>query len=157
MRYESQKKIPPAEDNCLIVSYSIFTTDEASQTERKVLLGQYRSSLKQASFPVYKVKIILSKKGVIEGFDEGSVRDRFLFCMIDKIIKVIDVENYKMLDLLNEPYYEEEAIWGMGLFRSIADRKSRLLLLCKGGSQSSTFLKKIEFSGSLPENLNLYF
>lgn len=76
--------------------------------------------------------------------------------MIDKHLKVIDVENCQLFDVLSEPDFNLEAIRGMGLTRSISDLKSRLYLVCSGGLRAGCFVQKIEFKGSLPENLNAF-
>jgi hypothetical protein len=139
-RYKNQKKIPLGEENYAIISYTVYSTNEASPTQRHVLLGHYRSSFKQASFPVCKVQVIMPLIGGINGFDESAFKGRFLLCMIDKHLKMIDVVNYKMIDLLDEPNFDQEAIWNMGLTRSCTDRKSRLLLLCSRGSGAGSFV-----------------
>ena len=50
--------------------------------------------------------------------------------MLENHLKVIDVENYRLFDLLTEPNFDQETVSGMGLNRSVNDQKSRLYLLC---------------------------
>ena len=149
-RYKSKKEIPPGENNFVIITYAVYSANEGGTAVRHVLLGHYRSSFKQVSFPVCRVQVIMQQNGGIHGFDESAFKGRFLLCMVDKHLKVIDTEKNQIFDLISEPDFDQEAICSVGLARSFSDRKSRLLLLCSG-----CFVKKIEFRGSLPENLNL--
>ena len=154
-RYKIKKKIPLEEENYAIISYSVYSTNEETPTERHAWLGHYRSSFKQAFFPVCKVQVIMPRIGAFDGFDETAFIGRFLLCMLDTHLKVIDLVNYQMFDILSEPDFDLEAICNMGLTRSFYDCKSRLLLLCSGGSLNGSYIKKLDFVGLLPENLNL--
>lgn len=103
-----------------------------------------------------KVQVILPRAGAVNDYiDERPYKGRFLFALIDKHLKVIDIETFRLYDILSEPNFDQEAVCGMGLTRSLADRKSRLLMLCSGGLRDGSFVQKIEFNGSLPENLHL--
>jgi len=72
--------------------------------------------------------------------DERPYKGRFLLCVIDKHLKVIDIEAYAIYDVLTEPKFDQEAVSGMGLTRSLKDRRSRLLMLCNRGSNAGSFV-----------------
>ena len=89
----------------------------------------------------------MPKRGVINENqdDESPYKGRFLLCLIDKHLKIIDTESLRLYDLLSEPSFDHEAVSGMGLSRSLTDRKSRLLILCVGpnnvnGTKGSSFI-----------------
>ena len=64
--------------------------------------------------------------------DEGHLRGRFFMCMLDSHLKMVDTQTYRLYDLLSEPAFDQEAVSGLGLCRSLSDKKSKLLILCHG-------------------------
>ena len=75
---------------------------------------------------------------------EIPFRGRFYLTMIDTHLKVVDIVNCKMFDLLSEPHYDNDSVSGMALMRSMADRLHMLFVLCS--NEDGSFLQKIEFN-----------
>lgn len=69
--------------------------------------------------------------------NEAPYRGRFFLSMLDKHMKIIDAQGYRLFDLLSEPNFDQEAVNGMGLSRSLVDRKNKLLMLCHTGDGRS--------------------
>jgi len=44
---------------------------------------------------------------------------------------MIDIKSFQMIDLLTEPNYDVESLYGMGLVRRMSDKVYHMLILCQ--------------------------
>ena len=61
---------------------------------------------------------------------EAEFKGRFFLVMTDIHVKILDLKNLQLFDLLSEPGFDMEAVNGFGLARSPQERTTGLLLLC---------------------------
>ena len=62
---------------------------------------------------------------------EVPYKGRFYLTMVDTYLKVIDIQQHCLFDLLSEPNFDQDSVNGMGLVRSLHDKSYRLLILCQ--------------------------
>ena len=81
-----------------------------------------------------KVQVIVPKNAnAAEAQNPDSelpYKGRFYLTMVDTYLKVIDIQQHCLFDLLNEPNFDQDSVSGMGLVRSLHDKSYRLLILC---------------------------
>ena len=68
--------------------------------------------------------------------NEDHYNGRFFFTVVENHLKVIDTQELRLFDLLSEQSFDQEAMNAIAMTRSLKDRTSKLLLLCKSGNQS---------------------
>ena len=73
--------------------------------------------------------------------------------MCDFHLKIIDTETDRLFDLLSEPSFDQEAVNGLALARSLNDRKNKLLILCHSDDGVS-YIQRIDFNAIMPVSLN---
>lgn len=151
-------KIPPGETNFPIVTYTLFHPLEQDPDQKILLLGQFRSTEEQATFPVCKVNV-LSKKLKMTSQQQSYVDSeaqyagRFYLTMVDKHLKMIDIQRFQMVDLLTEPNYDDESLHGIGLVRRSIDKVFHMLILCK--NEEGNYIQKVDFNSILPKSLEI--
>ena len=93
----------------------------------------------QATFPMAKVQVVMKRKDK-DGDGESQYKGRFHLTLINRYIKVIDIERMCMFDLLQEPNTDSEAINGLALVRLMSDASFKLHILCFDNSAKKSFV-----------------
>lgn len=102
-RFANKREIPLGEENYAVISYSLFDGSETDPNRRQNIIGQYRTNFKQATFALNKIQVIVPRPGYSEGFiDETPFKGRFFLTVIERHLKVIDIEEFRLFDVLTE-------------------------------------------------------
>ena len=153
-KYKKEKHIPKGEENFAIVTFTLFRCECEDPDQKQILLGQFRTTFEQACFPVTKVQVIVPKNINADAQNPDSevpYKGRFYLTMVDTHLKVIDIQQHCLFDLLSEPNFDQDSVSGMGLVRSLHDRSYRLLILCQ--NEQGNYVQKIDFAATLPKSL----
>lgn len=103
------------------MTYIYFKPEEKNADKKIQLLGQYRSTDDQATFPIQRINVNENRGKAANHGDwfgnEANYNFRFFLTIIDHHLKMIDTQALCMIDLLTEPNYDDECLQGMGLVR----------------------------------------
>jgi len=152
-RFANKKDVPPGEENYAVISYTVYNGDQTDPDQRQVILGQYKTSFTQATFAISKVQVMIPRIHHGENFpDETIFRGRFFLSIIENHLKIIDTESMRLYDLLSEPNFDQEAVSGMSVIRSMKDRTTKLMMLCHRDGHS--YIQRIDLNAVLPFTLH---
>ena len=123
--------------------------------DKIVPIGNFGSNSEQTSYPICKVQVVV-KKTDKKGEGEFLFKGRFYITLINDNIKVIDIQDKRIFDLVEEPDADYEAINSLALIRLMSDASFKLHVLCndKDKDNSHSFIHKVHMTDNLPALLS---
>lgn len=79
--------------------------------------------------------------------DEAPFKGRFFLCMVDKFLKVLDLENFALFDILGEPSYSMYALGSTAINRNLKDLRTTYMLVCKDDVEGNPEMQDVQNGG----------